>query len=47
MNTTEVDNSLEMDLKETGYGGVKWIHLVHTVVHYRALLNKAMNLRVQ
>jgi hypothetical protein len=36
----------KMDLREIGWGGVEWIHLVQDRDHWRALVNAVMNLRV-
>jgi hypothetical protein len=40
-----VDN-IEMDLGETGWGGVDWIGLVKDRDKWRALVNAVMNFRV-
>jgi hypothetical protein len=37
---------IKMDLKETGYGGVDWIHLAQDRDWRWALVNTVMNLRV-
>jgi hypothetical protein len=40
-----MDNT-KMDLKETGYEGVEWIHLAQATVQWRAFVNTVMNLCV-
>jgi hypothetical protein len=35
-----------MDVRETGWGSVYWIHLAQDRDWWRALLNTVMNLRV-
>jgi hypothetical protein len=35
-----------MDLRETGFGDVNWIHLAQDTDRWRALVNTVMNLRV-
>jgi hypothetical protein len=35
-----------MDLRETGWGSVEWIHLDRDQDHWWALVNAVMNLRV-
>jgi hypothetical protein len=37
---------IKMDLWETGFGDVDWIHWAQDRDRWRALVNKAMNLRV-
>jgi hypothetical protein len=37
-------DNIKMDLREIGWGGVDWIHLVQDRDPWRALLNTAMNL---
>jgi hypothetical protein len=34
-----------MDLSETGWGGIGWIHLAQDRDQWRALVNRVMNLR--
>jgi hypothetical protein len=36
---------IKMDLKEIGWEGMDWIHLVQDRDQWRALLNKVMNIR--
>jgi hypothetical protein len=40
------EDGIRMDLEETGWGGVEWIHLAQDRDHWRALVNAVMNLRV-
>jgi hypothetical protein len=40
-----VDN-IKIDLIERGWDGMDWIHLVHDMDQWRALVNTVMNLRV-
>jgi hypothetical protein len=41
------DNRIKMDLEEIGWGGgVEWTLLAQDRVHWRALVNAVMNLRV-
>jgi hypothetical protein len=35
-----------VDLREIGWGGVEWIHLVQDRDRWRAVVNAVMNLRV-
>jgi hypothetical protein len=35
-----------MDLREIGWEGVDWIHVAQDRVHWQALVNTVMNLRV-
>jgi hypothetical protein len=37
---------IKMDLRDTGWGSVEWIHLAQDRDRWRALVNAAMNLRV-
>jgi hypothetical protein len=39
-------NNINMDLLETGLGGVDWIGLAQDRYRWRALVNAVMNLRV-
>jgi hypothetical protein len=39
-------NSVKMDLRETGWGAMYWIHLAQDRDQWRALVNMVMNLRV-
>jgi hypothetical protein len=40
-----VDN-IKLDLRETGLDGIDWIDLAQDRDHWRALVNRVMNLRV-
>jgi hypothetical protein len=40
------EDGIKMDLGETGWGGVEWIHLAQDRDRWRALVNAVMNLRV-
>jgi hypothetical protein len=40
-----VDN-IKMDLQETEWSGMDWIHLAHNTDQWRALVNMVMNLQV-
>jgi hypothetical protein len=40
------EDGLKMDLRETGWGGVRWIHPAQVRGHRRALVNAVMNFRV-
>jgi hypothetical protein len=40
------ENDIKMDLRETGFGDVDWIHLAQDRNRRRALVNTVMNLRV-
>jgi hypothetical protein len=40
------EGGVKMDLGETGWGDVEWIHLAQDRDHWRALVNAVMNLRV-
>jgi hypothetical protein len=39
-------DNIKMDLRETGWDGMHWIDLAQDRDQWRALVNKAMNLRV-
>jgi hypothetical protein len=39
------EDDIRMDLRETGWEGVDWIHLVRDRDQWRALVNTVMNLR--
>jgi hypothetical protein len=39
-------NERVSDLRETGWGGVEWIHLVQDRDGWQVLVNAVMNLRV-
>jgi hypothetical protein len=40
------EDGLKMDLRETGWRGVEWIHLAQDRDRWRAVANEVMNLRV-
>jgi hypothetical protein len=40
------EDGLKIDLRETGWGCVEWIHLAQDRDHWRTLVNTVMNLRV-
>jgi hypothetical protein len=40
------EDGIKMDLRETGWGGVEWIHLAQDKDRWRAVVNSVMNLRV-
>jgi hypothetical protein len=40
------EDEIRMDLRETGWGCVEWIHLAQDRDRWRALVNAVMNLRV-
>jgi hypothetical protein len=40
------EDNIRMDLRELGWEGVDWIHLVQDRDQWRTLVNTAMNLRV-
>jgi hypothetical protein len=39
-------SGIKLDLRETGLGGVEWIHLAQGRDRWRAVVNAVMNLRV-
>jgi ribosome biogenesis protein Nip4 len=39
------EDNIKMDLRETGFGDVDWIHLVRDRDRWRAVVNTVMNLR--
>jgi hypothetical protein len=39
-------DSIKMDVREVGWGGMDWIDLAQDRDQWRALVNKVMNLRV-
>jgi hypothetical protein len=40
------EDNVKMDLRETGFGNVGWIHLAQDRDRWQALVNTVMNLRV-
>jgi hypothetical protein len=40
------EDNIKIDLRETRFGDVDWIHLAQDRVRWRALVNTVMNLRV-
>jgi hypothetical protein len=40
------EDNIKIDLRETGFGDVDWIHWAHDTDRRRALVNTVMNLRV-
>jgi hypothetical protein len=40
------EDGIKMDLRETGWGGLEWIHLAQDRDRWRAVVNAVMNLRV-
>jgi hypothetical protein len=40
------EDNINMDLRETGWGGMDWIDLAQDRDQWRALVNTVMNLRV-
>jgi hypothetical protein len=40
------EDTIKMDLREVGWGGMDWINLAHDRDRWRALVNAVMNLRV-
>jgi hypothetical protein len=40
------EDNIKMDLRETGFGDVDWIHLAQDRDRWQALVNMVMNLRV-
>jgi hypothetical protein len=40
------EDGIRMDLRETGWGSVEWIHLSQDMGRWRALVNTVTNLRV-
>jgi hypothetical protein len=40
------DNTIKMDLREVGWGGIDWVDLAQDRDRWRAVVNMAMNLRV-
>jgi hypothetical protein len=41
------EGNIRMDLKETGWQSVDWIHLAQEKDQWRALVNKVINVRVR
>jgi hypothetical protein len=44
--TRRWEDNIKMDLRETGFGDVDWIHWAQDWDRWRALVNTVMNLRV-
>jgi hypothetical protein len=40
------EGGIKMDFRETGWGGLKWIHLAQDRDWWRVLVNVVMNLQV-
>jgi hypothetical protein len=40
------EDGIKMGLRETGWGGVEWIHLAQDRDHWQAIVNAVMNLQV-
>jgi hypothetical protein len=40
------EDGIKMNLRETGWGGVEWIHLAQDRDRWQALVNAVMNLQV-
>jgi predicted small integral membrane protein len=40
------EDNIKMDLRETGFGHVDWIHLAQDRYWWRALVNMVINLKV-
>jgi hypothetical protein len=40
------ENNIKMDIREIGFGGMNWIHLVQDRDQWRVLVNTAMNFQV-
>jgi hypothetical protein len=43
--TRRCEDNIKMDLRETGFGDVDWIHLAQDRDRWRALVNAVLNLR--
>jgi hypothetical protein len=39
------EDTIKMDLREVGWGGIDWVHLAQDRDHWRPLANRLMNLR--
>jgi len=46
MTYSTCEDNIRMDLTETDFEGVTWIHLVQDRDQWRALVSKIMNIRV-
>jgi hypothetical protein len=40
------EDNIQIDLRETGWSGMNWIHLAQDWDYWRALVNMIMSLRV-
>jgi len=41
-----LENNIRMDIRETGWEGVYWIHLAHDGDQWQALVNTVMSLQI-
>jgi hypothetical protein len=39
------ENNVKIDIRERGWGGMDWIHMVQDKDQWRALVNRVMNFR--
>jgi hypothetical protein len=44
---TKLEDNIQMDVRETGWGDIDWIHLAQNSDKWRALVNTVMNLQFQ
>jgi hypothetical protein len=40
------EDNITMDLRETGWGGINWIHVLQDRNQWRALMNMVLNFKV-